>query len=101
MGAGYHPFQGFKCVILAAGGSLSFDLPSNNGLSNTHEQQPRTVGTLSSVHTIEDIQTLEKELIMTTLEACEGRISGPFGAAKKLEINSQTLYSRIRKYKLS
>jgi transcriptional regulator of acetoin/glycerol metabolism len=34
------------------------------------------------------------------LEAREGRISGPFGAAKKLGINSQTLYSRLRKYKL-
>ena len=88
-------------LILAAGGSLSFDLPTNTGLSNTDEQQPRTVGTLSSVHTIADIQSLERELIMTTLEACEGRISGPFGAAKKLGINSQTLYSRLRKYKLS
>ncbi|MEK9556485.1 MAG: aminotransferase class I/II-fold pyridoxal phosphate-dependent enzyme, partial [Gammaproteobacteria bacterium] len=86
-------------VILAAGGSLTFDLPSNNGLSNSHLQQPRTVGTLSSVQTIADIQHLEKELIMTTLEACEGRISGPFGAAKKLGINSQTLYSRLKKYK--
>jgi transcriptional regulator of acetoin/glycerol metabolism len=87
-------------VILAAGGSLFFDLPSNTGLSKAHQQQRRTAGTLSSVQTIADIQSLEQELIMTTLEACEGRISGPFGAAKKLGINSQTLYSRLRKYKL-
>ena len=86
-------------VILAAGSALFFDLPSNNSGANTQHEQPRTVGVLSTVNTIADIQRLEEELVMATLEACEGRISGPFGAAKKLGINSQTLYSRLRKYK--
>ena len=88
-------------IILASGGSLFFDLPSNSNLPNTQNQRQNTVSNLGPVHTIADIQSLEKELIMTTLEACESRISGPFGAAKKLGINSQTLYSRLRKYKLS
>ena len=86
-------------VILAAGSALFFDLPSNNSGANTQHEQPRTVGVLSTVNTIADIQRLEEELVIATLETCEGRISGPFGAAKKLGINSQTLYSRLRKYK--
>ena len=38
----------------------------------------------------------EKEMIEAALTACQGRISGPFGAAARLAIPRQTLDSRIK-----
>ncbi len=38
----------------------------------------------------------EKEMIEAALAACQGRVSGPFGAAARLAIPRQTLDSRIK-----
>jgi formate hydrogenlyase transcriptional activator len=38
----------------------------------------------------------EKEIIETTLAACQGRVAGPLGAAAKLGIPRQTLESKIK-----
>ena len=48
----------------------------------------------------EDIEPLDdviKRHIERALTACQGRIDGPFGAARKLVINPHTLRARMRK----
>jgi len=39
-----------------------------------------------------------RQHIETALRACHGRIEGPFGAAKRLDVNPHTLRSRMRKF---
>ena len=43
----------------------------------------------------------EKALILQALERTGGRIAGPKGAAKLLDINPHTLHSRMKKYGLT
>jgi formate hydrogenlyase transcriptional activator len=52
-----------------------------------------------SASTVPFVATLverEKEIIETTLAACQGRVAGPLGAAAKLGIPRQTLESKIK-----
>jgi formate hydrogenlyase transcriptional activator len=43
----------------------------------------------------------EKELIEAALATCQGRISGPSGAAAKLGLPSRTLDSKIKRLKIN
>jgi len=55
---------------------------------------PVTAGSDTRIKTI---RQLEKEHILTTLEFCKGRISGPGGAAELLDISPNTLVNRLKK----
>jgi len=46
---------------------------------------------------IKPLKDIEKEYILKIIRLCNGRISGPNGAAKKLEIPSTTLMSKMKK----
>jgi len=46
---------------------------------------------------IKPLKDIEKEYILKIIKLCNGRISGPNGAAKKLEIPSTTLMSKMKK----
>lgn len=46
---------------------------------------------------IKPLKEMEKEYILKVLKMCNGRISGPNGAAVKLEIPSTTLISKMQK----
>ena len=41
-----------------------------------------------------------KKLIMDALKECNGKVQGKGSASERLQINPQTLYSKIRKYKI-
>jgi formate hydrogenlyase transcriptional activator len=46
---------------------------------------------------IKSLKEMEKEYILKIIKLCNGRISGPNGAAVKLEIPSTTLISKMQK----
>lgn len=48
-------------------------------------------------HEIKSLKEIEKEYILKIIKLCNGRISGPNGAAKKLQIPSTTLMSKMKK----
>jgi len=50
----------------------------------------------SAVPFVATLVEREKEIIETTLAACQGRVAGPLGAAAKLGIPRQTLESKIK-----
>ncbi|KAF2517129.1 sigma-54-dependent transcriptional regulator [Flavobacterium foetidum] len=74
-------------VLLAKTSEIEkFDLPSNTLI---HLQQNN-----GKMKTMEE---MEKEHIMTALQNCGGKVSGPGGAAELLQMQPQTLYSKMKK----
>jgi formate hydrogenlyase transcriptional activator len=82
-----------RAVILCDGETLSID----------ESCMPReTLGTLQrSTPLSEALTNAEKEMIEAALEESGGRVSGPSGAAVKLEIPRSTLESRIRSLQIN
>jgi DNA-binding NtrC family response regulator len=61
---------------------------------------PEKVGMKAGAYMTEEFKTaseVEKEHIMATLKRCNGRISGPGGAAELLDLSPATLMSKINK----
>lgn len=83
--------------ILAQGSSLIFENSIKVG-NRIDRSQPALLHS-KGASTLDEIATLEKQLIINTLEKCNGRVSGPFGAALALGIKAPTLYSKIKKFK--
>lgn len=74
-------------VLLAKTNEIeNFDLPSNN--SAPFE---KSSGKMLSM------EEMEKDHIMNALQICDGKVSGPGGAAELLKIQAQTLYSKMKK----
>lgn len=74
-------------VLLAKTNEIeNFDLPSGN-TGNLE----KTSGKMRSM------EEMEKEHIMNALQICGGKVSGPGGAAELLKMQSQTLYSKMKK----
>lgn len=74
-------------VLLAKTNEIeNFDLPSGN---SGHLE--KTSGKMKSM------EEMEKEHIMNALQICGGKVSGPGGAAELLKMQSQTLYSKMKK----
>jgi two-component system response regulator HydG len=74
-------------VLLAKTNEIeNFDLPSND--SAPFE---KSSGKMLSM------EEMEKEHIMNALQICDGKVSGPGGAAELLKIQAQTLYSKMKK----
>ncbi|MFC6095349.1 sigma-54-dependent transcriptional regulator [Flavobacterium qiangtangense] len=46
---------------------------------------------------LKSMEEMEKEHIMNALKSCDGKVSGPGGAAELLKIQAQTLYSKMKK----
>jgi formate hydrogenlyase transcriptional activator len=64
-------------------------------------QQPLKSPVTSQLQLSERVAAQEKELIEAALEACQGRVFGPSGAAAKLGIARSTLESKIRALKIN
>jgi DNA-binding NtrC family response regulator len=64
-----------------------FDLPSN------------TISGPLEINTgkIKSMEEMEKDHIMNALQLCDGKVSGPGGAADLLKMQPQTLYSKMKK----
>nr|WP_294784901.1 sigma-54 dependent transcriptional regulator [uncultured Flavobacterium sp.] len=74
-------------VLLAKTNEIEkFDI--NSGISNRIQENSGK---------IKSMQEMEKEHIMNALKICEGKVSGPNGAAALLEMQPQTLYSKMKK----
>jgi transcriptional regulator with GAF, ATPase, and Fis domain len=64
-------------------------------------QQPFKTPVSNQHQLSERVAAQEKELIEAALEACQGRVFGPSGAAAKLGIARSTLESKIRALKIN
>lgn len=74
-------------VLLAKTSEIeNFDLPIT--VSKPFQE---TSGSLKSM------EEMEKEHIMNALKSCNGKVSGPGGAAELLKMQAQTLYSKMKK----
>ncbi|MEP6932215.1 MAG: sigma-54 dependent transcriptional regulator [Flavobacterium sp.] len=74
-------------VLLAKTNEIEkFDLPANS----TNPLQENS-GRMKSM------EEMEKDHIMNALQTCDGKVSGPGGAAELLKMQPQTLYSKMKK----
>jgi PAS domain S-box-containing protein len=64
-------------------------------------QQPLEKTSASQLYLPQKVATQEKEMIEAALRECQGRVSGPSGAAEKLGIARSTLESKIRSLKIN
>ncbi|HWY62369.1 MAG TPA: helix-turn-helix domain-containing protein, partial [Rhizomicrobium sp.] len=81
-----------RALILCDGETFSVD--------ETWLQRESPQSTGSSVPLVAQLVEREKEAIESALADCEGRISGPSGAATKLGIPRQTLEWKIAKLRI-
>ncbi|PBJ10131.1 sigma-54 dependent transcriptional regulator [Flavobacterium sp. ACN6] len=74
-------------VLLAKTNEIEkFDLPVNN--SNPLE---------AGFGKMKSMEEMEKDHILSALQICDGKVSGPGGAAELLKMQPQTLYSKMKK----
>jgi len=64
-------------------------------------QQPVKKRAGSQLYLSEKVAAQEKEIIEAALRECQGRVSGPSGAAAKLGIARSTLESKVRSLKIN
>ncbi|MBS7253640.1 sigma-54-dependent transcriptional regulator [Flavobacterium branchiicola] len=75
-------------ILLAKTAEIEkFDLPSNTA----------TPFEVASSGKMKSMEEMEKEHIMNALQHCDGKVSGPGGAAELLKMSPQTLYSKMKK----
>ncbi|HSQ60402.1 MAG TPA: sigma 54-interacting transcriptional regulator [Acidobacteriota bacterium] len=55
-----------------------------------------TDGAAARIRTVQELEELERENILRALDACEGRVSGDRGAARRLGMKPTTLTSRMK-----
>jgi transcriptional regulator with GAF, ATPase, and Fis domain len=53
-------------------------------------------GAEQRIHTVQELESLERDNIVRALDACEWRVSGERGAARLLGMNPSTLASRMK-----
>jgi formate hydrogenlyase transcriptional activator len=63
--------------------------------------QPQETNAESQLYLSDKVAAQEKEIIEAALRECQGRVSGPSGAAAKLGIARSTLESKIRSLKIN
>ena len=84
-------------IAKSLGGNLALDIVS----TETGELAPNgvPVPNLESSPSVSSLSLDEamRQHIERTLRACHGRVEGPFGAAKRLQMNPHTLRSKMRK----
>ncbi|QSB25528.1 sigma-54 dependent transcriptional regulator [Flavobacterium sp. CLA17] len=74
-------------VLLAKTNEIEkFDLPSHP-LNPLQEQSGK----------MKSMEEMEKEHILNALQICDGKVSGPGGAAELLKMQPQTLYAKMKK----
>ena len=90
-----------RAVILARDGRLSFERLGRESIpTQPRPAEPPLRG--NDPHILTETERLERDRdnIAAALKACNGRVSGPDGAAAVLEIKPTTLYSRIKSLKV-
>lgn len=77
-----------RSTLLAAGDTI--------GQVNLPENQPAGTGITTDTG-LQSLEDMERRHIMQALEACNGKVFGPGGAAEILRIPATTLYSKMKK----
>jgi transcriptional regulator with GAF, ATPase, and Fis domain len=88
-----------RAVILARGGVLTFDLPTDRDVPPKASAQAQTPHTGDDQHhflTERQVRERERANLLLILEHTGWRIKGPEGAAELLGIKATTLISRIK-----
>jgi transcriptional regulator with GAF, ATPase, and Fis domain len=80
-----------RAVILAAGGTLRFDLGARARSAAAPSMLPSP-----GYRTEKEWRRLERDNLIAALAAADGKVSGPGGAAALLGVNANTLASRLR-----
>ena len=87
-------------LIVSRGRQLRFPL-LDTAPPTVPPSDPRAAPpTAPGIATNAEMQAAERLNILRALESCRGRVSGKHGAAIKLGLKPQTLYSRLRKLKI-
>ena len=89
-----------RAVILSRGKVLRLDLAMSDILNAPHAEQDHGETAMERVLTDSEVRDLERQNVVRALRACNGRVSGPNGAAKLLGIKPTTLTDRIRKFRI-
>jgi transcriptional regulator with GAF, ATPase, and Fis domain len=83
-----------RAAIVSSGDRLHLDLKTASGEKQVPEN---TVGLKQpEVLTEQEIRELERKNIEAALKQCEGRVYGPNGAARLLDLPPTTLSARIK-----
>ena len=88
--------EGRRLEIAAALGTLPSASPPPRALDAAPPMQARAPASTSSTRNL-SLDAAARQQIERALEATRGRIEGPYGAARLLEINPHTLRARMRK----
>ena len=89
-----------RAVILSTGKQLRFDLPQPESSSSTRAKQNLASNSQSSsqpILTAQQMRDFEAQNIRRALEATDGKLYGPDGAAELLGMKPTTLASRLKK----
>jgi PAS domain S-box-containing protein len=88
-----------RAAILSSGGKLLFDLPSGNRKmhddSNTHSNASKQT---ERILTAAEMAEFERSNLQRALDACDGKVAGPDGAARLLGMKPTTVYSRLKSW---
>jgi formate hydrogenlyase transcriptional activator len=82
-----------RAIILWREGPLTFDLPSSWPHESTRGQAMPAA--MAAFLTRDELKQQEREAIINALNQTNGKVSGPGGAAKLLDMKPSTLASRI------
>lgn len=91
-----------RAAILSTPGRLQLNLPGAAEVRRDIRPLPRSVAPSAPEQnlTAQEIAELERRNIELALLASQGRVSGPGGAAERLQMKPKTLYSKLRKLRL-
>ncbi|KIN73338.1 sigma 54-interacting transcriptional regulator [Sulfitobacter guttiformis] len=81
-----------RAAILAQGGKLQFEFQTGHGA---------TVHASDRILSSADIRRIERENLIRCLVRSQGKVSGPQGAARLLELAPTTVYSKIKALSVS
>jgi DNA-binding NtrC family response regulator len=88
--------EGRRLEIAAALGTLPNAAPAPRAQETRHSAPARAMPSAPAPQPI-SLDAAARQQIERALEATRGRIEGPYGAARLLEINPHTLRARMRK----
>ncbi len=90
-----------RAAILSRNGRLQLNLPGGRRTAARSEiEEDHGTSDDAKILTASEVEEFEASNIRRALSACDGRVSGPNGAARILGMKPPTLYSRLRKLRM-
>lgn len=87
-----------RAVILARGGTLDFDLPTEGSAASGLRSSPRVdLDSEQEFLTQAELDHRERENLLAILRKANWRVKGPEGAAELLGVKPTTLFSRMKR----